>query len=457
MRRLRIIDVLLIPGLILGTSGALESAPVDPNRSIQSRSRQFLVAAPPHPTSIAPPAYRPPGNNRLQLDPELLAVSCERIKQALLETLDLRDEWREQIYITLQPVIRDNPSIGGGVTRHPDGWRYQMVVPTEVEKDRLIRAMVQVLLMEMSNRYSTGRPAEIPEWLIEGMSAHLQVDDRGSLVLQGTSFSSLMASPLPIPARSGRYSQPLDEVRKRLGEHPPLTFNELSWPTRLQLAGEDDLRYHDSVHLFVRELLRLPDGPQCLKNMLALLPQTLNWQTAFLEAFKPHFQRLIDVEKWWALAQISFTGRQADQRWSADESWRQLSASLTATVRVRSSPDELPREFTVRLPRIIGEWNFAQQRPVLSAMHSRLRILEGRVTSDFTGLVTQYANLIDGYLKRRVRMHNPIRGKGRVPPNLNVLINATLQDLRALDEQLRLREPGSPAGETGGGGSSRSP
>ena len=75
-----------------------------------------------------------------------------------------------------------------------------------------------------------------------------------------------------------------------------------------------------AYELLVGELLRLPDGRSCLQTMLARLPQHRNWQFAFLEAFHTHFERPLDVEKWWALSLTQANGRFAGQAWSLAES-----------------------------------------------------------------------------------------------------------------------------------------
>jgi len=37
--------------------------------------------------------------------------------------------------------------------------------------------------------------------------------------------------------------------------------------------------------------------------------QYYNWQFAFLQAFSATFQQPLDVEKWWSLQLLHFTGR----------------------------------------------------------------------------------------------------------------------------------------------------
>ena len=102
-----------------------------------------------------------------------------------------------------------------------------------------------------------------------------------------------------------------------------MTFEELSWPTAANSTGAAGEFYGDSAQLFVDELLSLPDGRACLRAMVAELPR-YNWQFAFLHAFGAYFQRPLDVEKWWALQVVQFTGHDLGQTWpeeKAGTSW----------------------------------------------------------------------------------------------------------------------------------------
>src|SRR5262249_24589527 len=100
----------------------------------------------------------------------------------------------------------------------------------------------------------------------------------------------------------------------------PLTFDQLSWPTEEQLSGSGQSVYASSAQLFVSQLLHLKRGPQAFQAMLTKLPDYLNWQLAFLDAFHAHFQNALDVEKWWALEMVQFTGRDLLHLWNHEES-----------------------------------------------------------------------------------------------------------------------------------------
>src|SRR5258708_4981211 len=107
-----------------------------------------------------------------RLDPALLAVSCERIKQALLGTLGMADGWRGTISILSHPVREDNEPIVVRAVRYADGWTYHLVIPEQVDKGRLIEALTQVLLQEIANRRPGPQAAELPPWLAVRLGGH---------------------------------------------------------------------------------------------------------------------------------------------------------------------------------------------------------------------------------------------------------------------------------------------
>ena len=75
-----------------------------------------------------------------------------------------------------------------------------------------------------------------------------------------------------------RHRRGLDSLvgaRQVLRNQPALTFEQLSWPTGAQLAGEDGGVYRASAQLFVNELLELKNCRAHLRAMLETLPDCL--------------------------------------------------------------------------------------------------------------------------------------------------------------------------------------
>ncbi len=391
--------------------------------AVLSRSEQFLTHGLPLPASFwaAGPAS---GVSYVHLDPNLLAVSCEHIKDVLLRELGLKDQWKGKVTLFLHPVRADNEPIRVTSTRYRDGWLYRVEMPDQVERDRFVRAVMEVLLLEMANRRA-GRPsAELPPWLVAGLTAHLE------------SVSGLIIER----ARHERRQEPLRALRERLQQRPPLSWQELSWPDNEPLAPADPAQYRDSAHLLIWHLLRLKDGRECLREMMAQLPDHLNWQTAFLRAFRPHFASLADVEKWWALNAVHFSGHDVAQSWPRDEAWRKLDDILLTSVEIRLKASELPLASRASLQTIIAEWDYLRQRPLLQRKINHLQALRWRVPRDVLALVDDYLATLDHYLQQRDRTSSAPVLKNETLPNIKIVRRDTLRQLDALDaERLQLQ------------------
>src|SRR5262249_8031173 len=126
-----------------------------------------------------------------------------------------------------------------------------------------------------------------------------------------------------------------------------------------------------------------------------------NWQTAFLRTFHSHFEQPLDLEKWWTLQTVHFTGRTTDDTWSPAESWRKLDESLHASVEVRLEKNDLPGRAEVSLAAVIRQWDWERQSEVLRTKLRELELLRLRVSPDLAALVEDYRRVLAGYLDKR--------------------------------------------------------
>src|SRR5439155_10295094 len=94
-------------------------------------------------------------------------VTCERIKQALLRELALADLWRGRVYLEINSTLATNQAPIVFAKPYLDGWQYQVELAPSIERPKLVRGLVQVLLLEIANRNAGLRSAEIPLWLSE--------------------------------------------------------------------------------------------------------------------------------------------------------------------------------------------------------------------------------------------------------------------------------------------------
>jgi hypothetical protein len=393
------IVLIAVVAALLGNSEA-QTALSGVNFSTHSYSGQFVVHAPGAGSDATLISRLTADPNYIQLDPSLLVVSCERIKQLLWRRLDDKPSWCGKIFLNLRPARTKEEFVTIVSEKFSDGWQYRVHLPDVMERGRFVRAIVQVLLVEIANRGGEARSTEIPLWLVEGLSRDLLASGEMEIILPPPNWkvNGVTISPQLV---SGRRPNPLARARAVLGEHPPLTFDELSWPADDPLSGEVSEVYQSSAQLFVDRLLEFKDGPACLRAMIAELPRHLNWQLAFLNGFKPHFQRTLDVEKWWAVQVAQFTGRDLTQTWSPLESWNKLDEIIRASVQVRTSGDKLPLRTEVDLQTLLHESNGIELARFYRQKLDALDSLRLRVSQDLVGLVDEYRQALGAYLQRQ--------------------------------------------------------
>ena len=398
---MKLFATLAIVFALLGGAGAQTPAGSQTTRSF---SGQFYVHAPRPPADAALVSRLMAGGNYIQLDPGLLAVSCECIKQLLWRRLGDQPSWRGRIHLDLRAARAADENVRIVSEKFSDGWRYHVQLPDLIERERFLRAIVQVLLVEIANRDAGERSTEMPLWLVEGLATELLAsgDMAGELKL-------LLAPPDKMEADlkisrlnfDGRRTNSLHWARVVLGSQPPLTFEQLSWPADDQLSTDASEAYQSSAQLFVTRLLAFKDGPASFRVLLAELSRHLNWQLAFMQAFHAHFQSALDVEKWWAVEVTHFTGRELEHTWSYAESWRKLDALIHAPVQVRTGPGDLPLRTEVNLQTLLHLSNGLEQASLFRQKLNALDSLRLRVSPELVGLVDEYRRATGGYLQKQ--------------------------------------------------------
>ena len=411
---------------------------------VQSSSGQFIVYGP---LTVDLPSHLAglsANTNYIILEPTLLAVSCERIKRILWLELGATAPWRGRIYLNLHPAGAADEWVTIVSEKFADGWTYRVELPNLLARDRFLRAMAQVLLVEMANRGNpTGRSAEIPLWLVEGLSRDMRASSGQELILQPPRWSA-RGLAFSLQEIDARWVHPLTQAREEFRARPPLTFEQLSWPAPGQLAGAAAGIYGSSAQLFVSELLRLNDGPACIRTLLNETARHYNWQLAFQDAFRSHFQNALDVEKWWALRAVQFTGRDLMQTWSPDESLAKLAEVIRPRVDVRAGTQELPLHSDTSLQTVVREWDEARQVPMLQRKVVELDLLGPRVAPEVAPLVDDYRRLIRSYLQKRSLAGHTLSSRKPSGPVTDRLAEETLNQLDALDARREALRPSPP-------------
>jgi hypothetical protein len=372
----------------------------------------------------------------LELEPTLLVVSCERIRQAMTRELGLATPWRGKIHIRLRTATGAEDPITVTLEQFRDGWNYRVDLPDVVERARLVRVLVEVLLLEIANQHATGRSAELPPWLAVGFAERLISASEWSLLFPPprVGAGAFALGPTVVTNRA----DPLATARVRLREQSPLTLQELNWPVERDFAGETSKAYRASAQLLVSELLRLADGAACFRALLNELPQYFNWQTAFLKAFHPHFARLLDLEKWWSLQSVSFAGRDPAYTWSMVESWRKLDEALHLPAQVRAAANQLPSGAAfIPLQMIVSEWDSVRQTAALRGRLQQFDLLRQRLTPELLPLLLDYRRVLAGYLEQRDKLGVSLARGRAARPALKQLMAGTVRQLDKLDAKTR--------------------
>jgi hypothetical protein len=279
----------------------------------------------------------------------------------------------------------------------------------------------------------------MPEWLVQGFTGQLLGFCEEQFVLappqrglDGYSVArigvDLTDNPRifgPNVRRLNRLAEAIDVMHTNL----PMTFDQLSWPTDDQLMGNGRAAYRSSSQLFVNELLRLKNGPTCMSTMLAELPNYLNWQLAFLDAFHSRFEEALDVEKWWALQLASYTGRDQLHLWTPEESWKKLDEFFQIPIDVKIGPAPAMRT-DITFQTVIRGWSRTRQLQLLKQKLWDLELLRAHVTLDYIPLVDGYRLALGQYYQKRI---SGARSIPRYGPLLDKLEGETIQQLDELD------------------------
>lgn len=413
--------------------------------TITSASKQFVVRG----LRLADARNTLRQADLILLDPALLAVTCENVRLALQRELGWSREWAGGIFIQLHPARRDNQGILITATRASDGWQYRVDMPDEMDPPRLVRGIVEVLLMEYANRKAGERLAELPPWLAVGLAEQLQAGPQGISVLAPTPTALqtrgqipgageaplFVLAPRDPVTRTKIHGDSLASVRERLRAQAALTVDQLNWPAEDQFEATNALHYVACAHLFVHELMRLRGGVDSLREMLSLSHGYLNWQTAFLRAFEPNFQRMIDVEKWWSLTLVGFLGRDTSEVWPLADSRQRLDEVLFTPVKVRLEKDEVPHDSQISLRTLITEWEREQQGPALAQKLAQLAEICPRLDPAVSKLAEAYRAVLENYLRGAPPETAPPGGRGQFIPRDRALLSDTLASIARLDVQ----------------------
>lgn len=431
--------IALVLLLTLNTAGA------QVRTETRSVSGQFII----HPTDLRfVSRFYTGSSGSIPLDPPLLAISAERIRQALWRHLEVSGAAKGKVYIRVRPARFANEQATIVVDRGLNGWAYKIDVPDALPAAAFVRTLVHTTLLEIANRGADSRSAEIPLWLAEGLSQELLITERIEYLVPPPQSrdrqSGIVISRVLVNERRG---DPIAEAQAILRNQAPFTFEQLSWPQPDQLTEQNIWSFRGSAQLFVRQLMQLKNGPLCMQRVLNELPKHMNWQFAFLAGYEPYFKTQLDVEKWWALQVVQFTGRNLMLVWSPEVSWTKLDQIVRSPAEIRTSPLELPRRVTVTLQEIIRDWDGLHQRTALQRKRQELELIRPRISQELVGLADEYRQLLAYYLERQNFAGRFFGFRKQEGPIRNRLSEQTIQQLNVLEaRRLALKPTPEPAG-----------
>ncbi|HYE31213.1 MAG TPA: hypothetical protein VEH27_07290 [Methylomirabilota bacterium] len=373
----------------------------------------------------------PMRDGEVYLEVSFVAVSAERVKKALLRELKLADQFQGKIHLAISPARSSHEIIPVVASLQRDGWQYAVELPQRIGEIAFVRAITHALLLEIANRHSQTRSAEIPLWLGEGLAQKLLYEVGGGFLMKPETY----VDQTKIRFDPGFFFRELKPGLKLMN------FSELSSTSATQLTNEAVQRFIATTVVFVSELLEIQNGAERLVTTLQNLPHRWNWQTAFLEGFHPHFRTLLDVEKWWSVSLTDLASHQTRLATASESVLDPLEALLTATLQQRSTTNALPDERTVTLQEFIRETEFSAQREVLRQKIAQLVALQFRSRAEVMNLSDRYRAALEAYFEARdttqpvgsLRLPAPAQGRAAV--------EKVLRELDALDgDRKKLRQ-----------------
>lgn len=399
--------------------------------TIVSQSGQFLVHGPMS-ASPAVRGFHPVGANlRVEFSPELLAVTCERTRRTVRLRLGLPDRPGVKTHVVIRPRRQDESRLEILLIPFSDQWQIRLETPGEVEWPRLVRALVDVTLLDQACLSSGGSQSpSIPLWLSEGLDSLIEAEFGRDLIVESQTLLN----------RASVRRDPLAPSRSAIGNRDPLTIGDLAGPTEDQLA---DPRYYAlyraNAAVLVATLLEDEGKRRFLRDFIGRLGSVLNWQTAFLNASGGGFRSMLEVERWWAVASSDILSRDPAFLWPRE---RVLAALWdvdleAAAVASTASPTERKR---FRLSQLIGQWSFDAQREVVDRKIRQLRMLGPHAPADVFPLVSDFYRTLTRYFEARDNLGRGL-GPTRIETGAPVIVRTARTRLTNLESRLEAAAP----------------
>ena len=407
-------------------------------KTANSQSGQFMVFGPVSPERRG--GILDVNADTILIAPDHVAVAADRMRFAILKQLGIRPFLGGKVKIKLDPTMSPKAIVPVVTVKHLSGYTYELTLPCEIDAPKLVRALVQVTLLDLANRKPQLRETEIPFWLTVGFTQMVLTQPDLVLVLRKPEFEGEgMATEEVI--RTVRRHDPLAGVRARLNGRRAFDFSEISMPSPAHLRGENWKDFQACSHLLVNRLLALPLGPQRLQRMIRMLPDSLNWQTVFLKVYGDLFADMLVVEKWWAVMIVQLTGQNQYQNWTLLEAVEKLEDLLKLPAEVKLNSADSPLEAEITLQQALRGWDFDVQRPTLQQKVNQLIVARLKMPRQLLPFVNEYGRILETYLAKREQIANFKPRRGQARPQVSPVIDDAVRLLDGADRRLALFKP----------------
>ena len=380
--------------------------------------------------------------NTILIAPDYVVVTAERVRHAMLSRLGLSLLPGSRVKLRLEPAMSYKATVPVVTERHLNGYTYGLTLPSEIEADKLVRALVQVALLDLANQKPQLRDTEIPLWLTVGFTQVLLAQPDLVLVLSRPEQGGKEMAMEEV-VKNVRRHDTLVGVRARLRGRRAFDFSEIAMPSPAHLRGENWRDFQACSHLLVDRLLAVPAGGARLQNMIRQLPNNLNWQTGFLKVYGDLFADMLVVEKWWAVTIVQLTGQNQYQNWTLLEAVEKLENLLKLPAEVRLKDADSPLEVEVTLQQAIRGWDFAVQKQTLQQKINQLLIARVKMPQQLLPFVNEYGRILQNYVVTRQRIESFKPRRGQVRPRIAPVIDEAVRQLDSVDRRLVLFKPES--------------
>lgn len=429
--------------------GEPKRLPPDINRLLQpragyktasSRSGQFVAYGPMSPKRRG--GILDANANTILIAPDYVIITAERVRHAMLVRLGLPSLSGSRVKLRLEPAMSYTAAVRVVTERHLNSFTYLLTLPSEIEPDKLIRALAQVTLLDLANQKPQLRDTEVPLWLTVGFTQVLMAQPDLVLVLGQPEQGGKEMSTEEV-VRNVRRHDTLAGVRARLRGRRAFDFSEIAMPSPAHLRGENWRDFQACAHLLVDRLLAIPAGHARLQNMIRQLPDNLNWQTGFLKVYGDLFADMLMVEKWWAVTIVQLTGQNQYQNWTLREAVKKLENLLKLPAEVRLNAADSPLKAEVTLQQAIRGWDFAVQKQTLGQKVNQLLIARVKMPRQLLPFVNEYGRILQNYMATRQRIESFRPRRGQVRLKVAPVIDEAVRQLDSVDRRLALFKPES--------------